>query len=55
MGKLTSTIGIPIKLLNEAQVRVPALAMRSSAVVWTGGQDRDPAVSLTLDRATSSR
>jgi hypothetical protein len=22
MGKLTSTIGIPIKLLNEAQVRV---------------------------------
>lgn len=23
MGKLTSTIGIPIKLLNEAQVRPP--------------------------------
>jgi hypothetical protein len=22
MGKLTSTIGIPIKLLNEAQVRL---------------------------------
>jgi hypothetical protein len=22
MGKLTSTIGIPIKLLNEAQVRI---------------------------------
>ena len=25
MGKLTSTIGIPIKLLNEAQVRTSKL------------------------------
>jgi len=31
MGKLTSTIGIPIKLLNEAQVRTCLLS--GSAVV----------------------
>jgi hypothetical protein len=30
MGKLTSTIGIPIKLLNEAQVRyrIPAQILK---------------------------
>lgn len=31
MGKLTSTIGIPIKLLNEAQVRISTVSISE---VW---------------------
>jgi small nuclear ribonucleoprotein D3 len=35
MGKLTSTIGIPIKLLNEAQGHVVTLEI-TSGVVYRG-------------------
>ena len=37
MGKLTSTIGIPIKLLNEAQVRYPPNSRRLSNRVQDAG------------------
>jgi small nuclear ribonucleoprotein D3 len=48
MGKLTSTIGIPIKLLNEAQVSPPLLCDSSLLLLLTDTSAQGHVVTLEI-------
>lgn len=48
MGKLTSTIGIPIKLLNEAQVSQDFLEVSCILHEMTNGSSQGHVVTLEL-------